>query len=247
MSYDNPHLVAVYDIDNPDGPDHDFFRELATNSGSTEITDLGCGTGLLTVTLCGPGREVTGIDPSSAMLEQARTRQGGDRVQWIQGTSEQISSNSADMVVMNGNVAMHILNAQWQTALSDIARGLRPGGLLAFESRNPAARAWEKWQQEASWRETPAGILRESLRTDPPGEDGVVVMHSTYEFDNGSVANDDQRLQFRSRERIVEDLSMAGLNVTAVYRDWNGAPFTGGADQPLMVFVAARREGLDRD
>lgn len=247
MSYDDPRLVAVYDFDNPDGPDHDFFRDMATHSGATRITDLGCGTGLLTVTLCGPGREVTGIDPSSAMLEQARTRQGGDRVQWIQGTSEQITSNSADMVVMSGNVAMHILGAQWHTALSDIARGLRPGGLFAFESRNPEARAWEKWQQEASWRETPAGIVRESLRTDPPGEDGVVVMHSTCEFDDGCGTNEVQRLQFRSHERIVEDLAMAGLDVTATYRDWNRAPFTGGADQPLMVFVATRCEGLSRD
>ncbi|MCT1544943.1 class I SAM-dependent methyltransferase [Kocuria rhizophila] len=243
MSYDDPRLAAVYDIDNPDGPDHDFFRNLATHSGATRITDLGCGTGLLTVTLCGPSREVTGIDPSSAMLELARTRDGGDRVRWILGTSEQIAANSPDMVVMGGNVAMHILGAPWHTTLTDIARGLRSGGMLAFESRNPEARAWEQWQEDPSWRQKPVDALRECLVTDPPDEDGVVVIHITNEFDDGSVVNTKQRLQFRSHERIVEDLATAGLDVTATYRDWNGESFTGGADQPLMVFVVTRREG----
>ncbi|WP_345444518.1 class I SAM-dependent methyltransferase [Rothia endophytica] len=49
--------------------------------------DLGCGTGVPTVTLAGADRKVMGIDPASAMLDVARAREGGDSVQWVQGYS----------------------------------------------------------------------------------------------------------------------------------------------------------------
>lgn len=66
MSLSDWRLASVYDIDNPDGPDHDFFRHIAEQVAARHIVDLGCGTGLLTVTLPGPGRSVTGIDPDPA-------------------------------------------------------------------------------------------------------------------------------------------------------------------------------------
>ncbi|WP_413774451.1 class I SAM-dependent methyltransferase [Micropruina sonneratiae] len=72
----------------PDGPDHDFFRRVAAETDARRIVDLGCGTGLLTVTLTGPGRVVTGIDPDPAMLQRASSRPGGDAVIWRLGTAE---------------------------------------------------------------------------------------------------------------------------------------------------------------
>ncbi|XQN48528.1 class I SAM-dependent methyltransferase, partial [Glutamicibacter creatinolyticus] len=54
-------LVDLYDADNPDGPDHDYYRELAARHAASSILDLGCGTGILTVTFAGPGRQVTGV------------------------------------------------------------------------------------------------------------------------------------------------------------------------------------------
>lgn len=241
MGYDDPRLAAIYDIDNPDGPDHDFFRRMADEHRVTDIIDLGCGTGILTVTMTSPGRSVTGIDPDPAMLRYARGRPGSDGATWVLGTGEQIAPDSADMVVMSGNVAMHILHDHWLTTLEHIARGLRPGGILVFESRNPEARAWEQWNDELTERETPAGRLRESLTTDPPDKDCVVVMHCHNEFvDDGTVLDVDQRLQFRSHEQIVEDLTGVGLVIDAIYSDWNSEPFQGGHDEPLMIFLARR-------
>ena len=95
--YDDARLAAVYDVDNPDGPDHDFFRALADEMSATMIVDLGCGTGILTVTLTRDDREVTGIDPAPAMLDYARNRPGADRAHWIQGTSDKIAPDSADL------------------------------------------------------------------------------------------------------------------------------------------------------
>lgn len=69
MAYEDPRLVELYDIDNPDGPDHDFYRSLADEIGASTILDVGCGTGMLTVSLAAPGRDVVGVDPSAAATE----------------------------------------------------------------------------------------------------------------------------------------------------------------------------------
>lgn len=155
-------LVELYDDDNPDGPDHDFWRALADESGAHSIIDLGCGTGILTVTLAGPGRRVVGVDPSATMLDRARGRPGAETVTWVHGDSRQLPETSADLAVMTGNVAQHIDDQDWARTLRDLRGALRHGGTLAFESRNPAAEAWRGWTStERTTRDTAHGPLEE--------------------------------------------------------------------------------------
>ncbi|MFW0181048.1 class I SAM-dependent methyltransferase [Rothia sp. P5766] len=239
--FDDSYLVAIYDEDNPDGEDHDFFRRLATATQAQSIVDLGCGTGILTVTLTGSGRSVIGIDPAPAMIKYAQHRPGAHCVEWQVGTSDQIMPHSADLVIMSGNVAMHMIGDQWYKALKHIAHGLKLGGRLAFETRNPENRAWERWSHEQTTRKTVIGRLNETTVIEPPDQQGVVVMRSHREFlESGYMVDTVQRLQFRSYEQITEALEQAGLRVERCYRSWSCEPFTGGEDQPLMIFTAAK-------
>jgi len=222
-AYDDARVVALYDLDNPPGEDHAYFRRAAEESGVRRIVDLGCGTGSLTVTLTGYDRAVVGIDPAEAMLSVARARPGGDRVEWRRGTAELIEPASADLVIMSGNVAMHLIGQDWHDALRGIAAGLVPGGRLLFETRNPVRRAWEDWQQEPRERTTAAGRLVESETTSTP--------------DEGVVREGEEHLQFRSVEQVAQDLAAAGLAVDRVWSDWHGRPFD-AAEHPLMIIEA---------
>lgn len=240
LTYDDARLAVLYDHDNPPGEDHAFFRRVTDEADARRIVDLGCGTGSLTVTLAGQGRTVVGIDPAEAMLAFARARPGGDAVEWRCGTAELIEPASADLVVMSGNVAMHLIGEDWAGALRRIAAGLVPGGRLAFETRNPVRRAWERWNQTPTERTTPAGQVVESESTSAPDADGVVLMRIRNAFpDDGAVVEVDQHLQFRSEARVRADLAAAGLTVERISCDWRRTPFE-AVEHPLMV-VEARR------
>lgn len=240
MAYEDSRLVALYDIDNPDGPDHDFYRSLANETGASSILDLGCGTGMLTVSLARAGRDVIGIDPSAAMLTFAHARPGGDRVEWIQGDSTAIPRTDFDYAVLTGNVAQHLGHEEWRRALGDLRHAMRAGGTLAFESRNPLARAWEGWTSpERSTRATPHGPLVEWMAADEitPGTVRIQAFNLFLETDETVV--EDFELQFRELDSIRADLKSASFTVEAVYGDWNRTPFEDHAS--LMVFVATAR------
>jgi SAM-dependent methyltransferase len=154
LHYVDPRLVALYDIENPCGADTDFYLRLAADLEARTILDLGCGTGLLTRELAINGRQVIGVDPLPAMLAEARRQPGAGRVQWIEGTASDLGTEEADLVVMTGNVAQVFLDdAEWEATLRNIHAALRPGGYLAFESRNPDDRGWERWHREATYQQ----------------------------------------------------------------------------------------------
>jgi SAM-dependent methyltransferase len=56
------------------------------------VADLGCGTGLLSSAFAARGHRVVGVDPAPAMLELARARRGGDRVEWVQAFAQDYGS-----------------------------------------------------------------------------------------------------------------------------------------------------------
>ncbi|QAY60342.1 class I SAM-dependent methyltransferase [Microbacterium protaetiae] len=236
MAYEDSRLVELYDIDNPDGSDHDFYRSLADEAAASSILDLGCGTGMLTVSFTHAGR-IVGVDPSAAMLAFARTRPGTDRVEWIQGDSRDIPRLDFDYAVMTGNVAQHIGELDWPRTLRDLRRAMRPGATLAFETRNPLARAWENWPSpERRTRATAHGPLVEWMFADETTPGTVRIQAFNLFTETGETVVEDFDLQFRGRMTVQGDLESAGFDVDAVYGDWSRKPFQD--DDPLMVFVA---------
>ncbi|QTX05648.1 class I SAM-dependent methyltransferase [Agromyces archimandritae] len=237
MAYDDPRLVDLYDGDNPDGDDHAFYRGLAESIDAHRILDLGCGTGMLTVTLATPDRTVVGVDPSEAMLAVARSRPGAERVHWVRGDSRQIHGGEFDLAVMTGNVAQHIQDTDWPQTLTDLRAALRAGGTLAFESRNPARRAWESWaDQPVSERDTPHGRLREWMEAAEHPRQRIAMRFHNLFVETGEHVIEDMTLIFRGRDEIEVDLAAHGLVVDAVFGDWAGTPLHEG--DPVMVFRA---------
>jgi SAM-dependent methyltransferase len=238
--YRDADLVVLYDVDNPGGDDHAYYRALADGIGARTIVDLGCGTGLLTRSLAGPGRTVIGVDPSRTMLDFARRQPGGDSVTWIHGDAAALPATAtADLAVCTGNAIMHVLPDELPSTLMSLAGALRSGGTLSFESRNPAFHEWERWNPEATYseRDTPVGRLREWLEVTHV-DDGRVVFDAHNVFPDGEVRVYTSVLFFRSAEEFATELSRAGFTDIVCSGDWHGGPVEDGSR--ILLFRTRR-------
>src|SRR5215216_158550 len=109
----------------------EFLGWLALPHGA-RCLDIGCGTGALAESILGlaaPG-EVVGIDPSPAYVAYARDRVSDPRVRFEVGDAQALQAPS---VAFDAVVSGLILNfvPEPDGALSEMARVVRPGGVLA--------------------------------------------------------------------------------------------------------------------
>ncbi|HVX44769.1 MAG TPA: methyltransferase domain-containing protein [Mycobacteriales bacterium] len=240
--YGDEQLVTLYDLDNPPGDDHAYYRALADQVGARKIVDLGCGTGVLTraLALALPGRTVIGVDPSPTMLGYARSRPGADAVTWIDGDAGALEpSADVDLALSTGNAMMHVSPRAFPDVLGSLAATLRPGGTLSFETRNPAAREWERWTRDATYgeRDTSFGHLREWLEV-TDDRDSRVVFDAHNVFDDGRDAIYTSVLYFRTAEETTAALRAAGFASIDIRGGWHGEPVT---DASLELVVRAVR------
>jgi SAM-dependent methyltransferase len=91
------------------------------------VADVGAGTGKLTATLVGLGAEVTAVEPDPQMLAELRRTMPG--VSSVPGSAEEIPLPDASLDAVLAGQAMHWFDMD--RALPEIARVLRPGGVLA--------------------------------------------------------------------------------------------------------------------
>jgi SAM-dependent methyltransferase len=241
LHYIDTRLVELYDRENPRGADTDFYLALATDINARRIIDFGCGTGLLTCELAIEGRQIIGIDPSAAMLAVAQRKPGAERVQWIEGDSSALGKREADLAIMTGNVAQVFLDdSEWETTLQALHTALRPGGYLAFESRNPLARAWEKWNHDDTFEQinTAFGLMECWLELVKVENDRVrFVGHNVFKSTGEDVIASSE-LRFRHKAELVNSLINTGFTIEHIYGNWHSEPFT--ETSRLMVFVTQR-------
>lgn len=112
--------------------------ELAGAVSGRRILDAGCGSGPLFAELRARGAEVTGIDSSSGMLEQARRRLGDDADLRLADLAEPLPfpDNTFDDVV--ASLVLHYLE-DWGPTLAELRRVLVPGGRLVASLEHPFA------------------------------------------------------------------------------------------------------------
>lgn len=248
--FSDPRLVAIYDTVCPIAEYEQFYLDLAWKLSATTIIDLGCGSGLLTCALASRGHRMIGVEPAPAMLDLARRKPRADLVHWIHGGAASLGEFAADLAIMTGHVAQFFIeDADWHAALVAIHRALRPGGQLAFESRNPLVQPWFDPAIAAhnDWP-TPASPRRIDDPTAGPIDwwselTAVIGDRVRYEIHYRFIKTGDERisqgdLRFRSEAALSGSLAGAGFTVESIFGDWDGRP--ADASTPEMIFVAAR-------
>lgn len=111
------------------------------NRKDLKVLDIGCGGGFLTLDLADKGWKATGVDVSESILEVGRSRDQQRRVNWVNGTAENlpVPDRYFDVVCMM-DVLEHI--HQPRQALKEVSRVLKQDGIFVFHTFN---RTWRSW------------------------------------------------------------------------------------------------------
>jgi len=237
-TYTDAQAAALYDVLNPPGPDDAFYMELVMGAGS--VLDVGCGTGRLLrrAREAGHAGRLCGVDPDPAMLELARCRPD---VEWLQGTAASISLDEGfDLAVMTGHAFQCLVEDEdLQASLRSIRRALVDDGRFAFETRNPAARAWEGWSTTTLDAVDPSGApVRVSYEIEDVVGGLVTFAETTRDREGRSRRVDRATLRFLWPDELDHFLEHAGFVVEARYGGWGREPLA--EDSAEIVTIAVR-------
>jgi SAM-dependent methyltransferase len=139
--------AATYDAARPEWPAATARWLTGTEDGGPlaalgrppRVADVGAGTGKLTRTLVAAGHEVVAVDPSEGMLAMLRAALPGTPT--FIGTGEQLPLPDASVDAVTVAQAWHWFDAE--AAAAEIARVLRPGGVLGI--------AWHIRDETVPW------------------------------------------------------------------------------------------------
>ncbi len=116
---------------------HGLALERLELKAGLAVLDVGCGTGTVTRKIAGavgPSGRVVGLDPSPGMLEVARHDSGAVNqapITWVQGHGEAMPFADAEFDRVTAQFSVRNME-QWRKGISDMARVLRPRGLLVI-------------------------------------------------------------------------------------------------------------------
>jgi hypothetical protein len=130
-------------------------------------------------------------------------------------------------------------DADWLEALAGVKEALRPGGYLAFESRDPRAREWKRWTgRKRIIPDSPYGRIESWTEvTNVEGDVVYAVGHRRLVQSNEELVSP-FALRFRSEELLRQSLGSSGFSVETVFGHWDRRP--SGPGEPELIVIARR-------
>ncbi|SEM14898.1 class I SAM-dependent methyltransferase [Streptacidiphilus jiangxiensis] len=236
--------VALYDEmyrwDGANVPSDRFFDLLVHDADS--VLDIGCGTGMMLHQARDAGHtgRLVGLDPDLPSLRRARRRTD---IEWVEGVAVDSArwQDEFALATMASNAFQCLVTDEdLRASLAAIHGALRPGGRFAFETRNPAARAWEGWIPSAV--QTIAGggwDLRQWHEVESVIDDTVTFTETTARPDGTVLDVGRTTLRFLGETELDTFLTHAGFAVELRQGDWEGGPVTDTSRS--IVTVAVKR------
>lgn len=234
--FEDSYLASLYDSLAVDRGDEAFYLHLMKSEH--DVLDVGCGTGTLLhrARVEGHHGRLVGIDPAAGMFAQAS--QYGD-IEWRQTTLPDAGfAGEFDLIIMTGHAFQVLLTDEAILDFLDAARrALNSHGRLAFESRNPLARAWERWTPDrvTEVRDVEGGLVRVWHEVEDVDGELVTFTETFAVGDERKVSR--STLRFVHAEHLDALLRRAGLTVHERYGYWDRSPFT--VSSPEIITVAA--------
>lgn len=237
--FEEPTLAALYDFREGCQDRDDFQFYLPMIMDAQRVLDVGCGTGALLKWARDAGHRghLVGIDPAGGMLQVARERSD---IEWIGGDlTSSVIDGTFDVVVMTGHAfQVLVTDAELLETLVAVRGLLAQDGVFAFETRNPAARAWERWTPDRATNFTASDgtPVQTTHRVDLPVSGELVSFTTTFSSDAWDEPDFSRStLRFLGQSTLNGFLDRAGLTVAAQFGDWNREPVTPAGPEIITI------------
>ena len=160
-------------------------------------------------------------------------------VEWVSGVLRPGAyGGEFDLVTMTGHAFQELrTDDEILSTLCGMRDAIRPEGRIAFETRNPDARAWESW--DGASFDVPYEGTTVTVRYEVRKVEGDLVTFA--EITDGGRWHDQVdlgTLRFLPRIELDRFLAEAGLQVETYYGDWDRGPLT--EDSPEIIALVRR-------
>lgn len=238
-------LAALYDAMSPRRVRADFDFYLPLVMAAPAVLDVGCGTGAMLHEARAAGHQgyLCGLDPGEGMLAQARKRTD---IAWVlDDLASAVFDMKFDLVVMTGHAFQVLIEDHaLRAALAAIRQVLTPSGRFAFETRNPSARAWERWTAERPFKFADAnGAMVQMVRQITRPYDGHTLSFSHTFTRTGwdGPRTSHSTLRFLDAASLASLLMEAGFAIEEQFGDWGRQPLSEASPEIITIARAERR------
>lgn len=233
----------IYDGMNTDLADLPFYKRWLPKNKDAQILELCCGTGRLTLPIAKDGYDISGVDYTSSMLEQAKVKasEEGLKVEFIEADIRTLElPEKYDLIFIPFNSIHHLYkNEDLFKALKAVKSHLKKGSLFLLDCFNPNIQfivEGEKGQQEIAQYTTHDGrevSIKQVMRYENKTQINRIEWHY---FINGafdSIQNLDMRLFFP--QELDSYLEWNGFSIIHKFGDFEEKAFNDHSDKQIFV------------
>ncbi len=243
------HYDTDYEILRRDAGDVAFYRSLAAAAGGP-VCEVACGTGRVALPIARDGVALTGVDPTAPMLEAFARKLADEpaalreRVTLVAGSFHDVPLPDAGFALVYSafRAFQHLLDEDARRcALAELARLLRPGGLLAFDVFDYDLEHGRAYVDEHLDYQLDVDGARHERRSQARFDHAARVLSARFRWLVDGATVDEATIQMAAptRDELVELLPAAGLELVDVFGDFERSPWT--AAQPREIVLVARR------
>ena len=240
------HLIYdanIYDGMNTNLADLEFYKRRLPENKKARILELCCGTGRLTLPIAKEGYDISGVDFTASMLEQAKVKasKGGLDIEFMEADIRTLElPEKYDLIFIPFNSIHHLYkNDDLFKALNTVKKHLKEGGLFLFDCFNPNIQLIvesEKEQKQIAEYTTADGrqvLIKQSMRYENQTQINRIEWHYHINGVFDSIQNLDMRLFFP--HELDSYLEWSGFNVIHKFGSFDEEAFNDRSEKQIFV------------
>ena len=233
----------IYDGMNTNLTDLQFYKRWLPKSKNARILELCCGTGRLTLPIAKDGYDISGVDYTSSMLNQAKIKasEAGLEVRFIEADIRALDLREKyDFIFIPFN-SIHYLyeNEDLFKAFSIVKNHLKEGGLFLLDCFNPNMQyivEGEKEQREIATYTTDDGrkvSIKQTMHYENKTQINRIKWHYFINGEFDSVQDLDMRMFFP--QELDSYLKWFGFTIVHKFGNFDEKTFRDNSEKQIFV------------